>query len=145
MANTYGQPLTLDLLIQGIKVADLTWNASAVRWQNSDASWILQAGASQEGFTLLDSGGSVTGNPKPAKSGGTVGHPSSPIAGQNGELRTDGKIGYIPTQTGDSDTYEIVADDDATAGDSSGNPLSGSGGAAGDPHISPLFGEKYDL
>jgi hypothetical protein len=151
-SNSFGQPLALDLLIQGIKVADLTWNNTHVRWQNSGASWILQAGSSSEGYTILDSGGSVTGSPKPAKSGTTVQHPSSPIAGQNGELRTDGKVGYIPTQTGDSDTYEIVADGGSTAGNSSGNPLSGSGGgsggggqAAGDPHISPLFGEKYDL
>ena len=145
--NSFGQPFTLDLLIQGTKVADLTWNDTHVRWQNSGASWILQAGSSSEGYTILDSSGSVTGSPKPAKSGTTVQHPSSPIAGQNGELRTDGKVGYIPTQTGDSDTYEIVADGGSTAGNSSGNPLSGASGgqAAGDPHIAPIFGEKYDL
>ena len=145
--NQYGQPLRVDFLIGGVYTETLVWDSTASRWEGeTNPSWRMAYGGGQgEGFVISDSD---INPPKFADSTNAVGGATSanPIAYADGSLRADGKVGYKPVGSGTTATwYEIVAEGDASAGDGQGFPLGGQAGAQGDPHVTPIFGEKYSI
>ena len=139
--NQYNQPTRLDLLIDGVTQATLIWSSATARWDGGIYR-MQYSGAVTEGFVIYNTN---NGN-KLADSTTSVSATDDPRdIGDDGKIRTDGKVGYKVLSGGStSNWYEIKSEGGSTAGDSSGNPL-GSGSGNGDPHISPLFGEKYDL
>ena len=152
MANTiHGHPARVDFLIDGVAQETLEWSDSTSSWLG--AVYQIVPNSAPEGWVVSYRPGLPTtlNPPKVADSTSANAFPSSPVTGTT-SIRSDGKVGYKPVGSGStSNWYEIVVEGDASVGDSSGNPLSGGGGggggggAAGDPHITPIFGEKYDL
>jgi hypothetical protein len=141
--NEYGQPTRLDFLIDGVKQATLVWSDDDARWDGG--SYRMQASGGTSGFQIV--------NPNITQLGGRIAM-STDIAGtfdnpadfgNDGEIRDDGKVGYKPDGNGTTaNWYEIKIEGGSSSGDSSGEKYA-SGEGNGDPHISPLFGEKYDL
>ena len=145
--NAYGHPTRLDFLIDGVMQDTLVWDGAS-QWVGS--TYYMIPSPSPEGWVVAHKPGSPVNPPKLADSTSAYAFPSTPVTGTTSSIRADGKVGYKPIGSGTtSNWYEIVAEGDASSADSSGNPLSGGGqgqaGAEGDPHITPIFGDKYSI
>lgn len=143
MATTqYGHPTRLDFLIDGVMQDTLVWDGTS-QWDGS--TYFMIPSAAPEGWVVVNQS---VNPPKIADSTSAAGFPQTPVTGTT-SFRADGKVGYKPVGHGTtSNWYEIVAEGDSSEGDSTGTPYPpalGGGGGAGDPHITPIFGKKYDL
>jgi hypothetical protein len=142
--NANGHPTRLDFLIDGVKQDTLVWDGTS-QWVGS-TYYVFPSGGAGQGWVVSHNLGTSVNPPTLADSTSAYAYPSTPITGTTSSIRADGKVGYKPIGSGTtSNWYEIVAEGDSSSADSSGNPLSGGVGGAGDPHITPIFGEKYDL